>query len=246
MPSEVQPVIFQRQYMRIIVAEYPKSGGSWLCNLLGELLQLPARDIYVDDSNHAPHLAMHPWYKNENSFNLPPSCIIKSHEKPESPLHNFEHATVHLVRDGRDVTVSRYYFEKEFCVLNGFNDRFDIPFNVFLTKTALEWVDYLDSWRGKQQVVCRYEKLIEDPVTTLNNLGHRLGFDFSQDTIKLALEKHSKSNMRASLSFFKGEFVRKGIVGDWKNIFNATSKYIFKKHAGNALIELGYEKDLTW
>jgi len=232
--------------MRIVVAEYPKSGGSWLCNLLGELLHVPTRDIYVDANNPAPHIVIHPWYKGGTGFGLTPSCVIKSHEKPGSRLHDFEHATVHLLRDGRDVIVSRFCFEKEFCVLNGFNEKFDIPFNVFLTKTVLEWVDYVYSWQGKHQASCRYEKLIEDPVRTLENLGHQLGFDFSQDAIESALEKHSKENMRASLSFFKGDFVRKGIVGDWRNLFDSTSKYIFKKHAGNLLMELGYEKDLNW
>lgn len=238
--------LFQGNNVRIIVAEYPKSGGSWLCNLLGELLQIPARDIYVNADNPAPHIVTHPWYKNGNEFGLISSCVIKSHEKFGSQLHDFEHLTVHLVRDGRDVVVSKFHFEKDFCVLNGFSENFDIPFNVFLLKTALEWVEYIHSWRGKHQVICTYENLIENPVQTIQKLGHDLGLNFSQDHIVSALEKHSKENMRASLSMFKGDFVRKGIVGDWKNLFDETSKHIFKKHAGNLLVELGYEKDLKW
>lgn len=232
--------------MRIIVAEYPKSGGSWLCNLLGELLQIPARDIYVDANNPAPHILTHPWYNKGNDFGLTSSCVIKSHEKFGSQLHDFEHLTVHLVRDGRDVTVSKYYFEKDFNVLNGFCEKFDIPFNVFLTETALEWAEYICSWHDKQQVLCTYEEMINNPVPTLQKLGHELGFSFQQKDIVSALEMHSKENMRASLKMFKGDFVRKGIVGDWINMFDSTSKYIFKKHAGNLLIELGYEKDFNW
>lgn len=39
---------------------------------------------------------------------------------------------------------------------------------------------------------------------------------------------------------------RKGIVGDWKNYFDERLRRLFKEEAGEALIELGYEKDLDW
>jgi DNA gyrase/topoisomerase IV subunit B len=41
-------------------------------------------------------------------------------------------------------------------------------------------------------------------------------------------------------------FLRKGVSGDWKNYFNEEAKDIFKRHAGDLLIKLGYEKDLNW
>lgn len=40
--------------------------------------------------------------------------------------------------------------------------------------------------------------------------------------------------------------VRKGKTGDWKAHFSVEHKYIFKKLAGDALISLGYEKDMDW
>jgi hypothetical protein len=39
---------------------------------------------------------------------------------------------------------------------------------------------------------------------------------------------------------------RKGIAGDWKNVFTERDKAVFKEAAGNLLIELGYEKDDNW
>jgi hypothetical protein len=41
-------------------------------------------------------------------------------------------------------------------------------------------------------------------------------------------------------------FYRKGVAGDWKNHFTERDKRIFKKEAGELLIELGYERDLDW
>lgn len=38
----------------------------------------------------------------------------------------------------------------------------------------------------------------------------------------------------------------KGEVGRWRTRFNDEHRAIFKEHAGNLLIEIGYEKDLNW
>ena len=40
--------------------------------------------------------------------------------------------------------------------------------------------------------------------------------------------------------------LRKGISGDWKNNFSPKVKDIAKERIGDALIELGYERDLNW
>jgi hypothetical protein len=39
---------------------------------------------------------------------------------------------------------------------------------------------------------------------------------------------------------------RKGIAGDWKNVFTEQNKQDFKAAAGELLIELGYEEDDNW
>ncbi len=40
--------------MRIVVTEYPKSGGNWVVNMLGDVLQIPKRDIYDVLEEHKP------------------------------------------------------------------------------------------------------------------------------------------------------------------------------------------------
>jgi hypothetical protein len=40
--------------------------------------------------------------------------------------------------------------------------------------------------------------------------------------------------------------LRKGVVGDWKNHFSPRVKERAKALVGEALIELGYEKDMNW
>jgi len=41
-------------------------------------------------------------------------------------------------------------------------------------------------------------------------------------------------------------FFRKGVAGDWKNVFTERNKQDFKAAAGDLLIELGYEEDGDW
>jgi len=36
--------------MTIVVTEYPKSGATWVVSMLGDALQLPKRDIYVNEA----------------------------------------------------------------------------------------------------------------------------------------------------------------------------------------------------
>ena len=42
------------------------------------------------------------------------------------------------------------------------------------------------------------------------------------------------------------EFFRKGVVGDWKNYFTEQTKTWFKEEAGEELIRYGYENNLDW
>ncbi len=102
--------------LRIVVAEYPKSGGTWIVSVLGDALGLPKRDIYVSDEYKSFDVRKHPWYKNAPDLVLPDACVIKSHELPNSDLHSFP---MRLVRDGRDVVVSRFFYDRDFCVANG-------------------------------------------------------------------------------------------------------------------------------
>src|SRR5689334_10839384 len=108
---------------RVIVVEYPKCGGSWLTSLLGDALGLPKRDIYISDGYNAFDVARHPWFSGDASWNVSGACVVKSHELPGTYLTRTVSdevtATVHMIRDGRDVVVSKYFFDRDFCPKNG-------------------------------------------------------------------------------------------------------------------------------
>lgn len=41
-------------------------------------------------------------------------------------------------------------------------------------------------------------------------------------------------------------FLRKGVAGDWREVFTERDKEIFKEVAGDFLIRLGYKEDNNW
>lgn len=235
---------------RIVVVEYPKSGGSWLVNILGHILGLPKRDIYVNSSepNRFINVSKHPWYSKAESHDIADGCIIKSHELPTSPLHNFPAKFIHLVRDGRDVVVSKYFFEKEFCVKNNLIDSFDFSFGEFLEKTAKEWAEYLNAYNSTDVVTVKYEQLLLDPVGTVSDLLTQIGCSVTESKISAAVQAYTKDNMKKELDgvYAENTFVRKGISGDWLNYFDADNKVRFSHFAGETLITFGYERNNSW
>jgi hypothetical protein len=234
--------------MKLIVTEYPKSGGSWLVSMIGDALSLPKRDIYTSDESSFFDPALHPWYIGADSWNLPESCVIKSHELPDTRLHAFPSHTVHLIRDCRDVVVSSYFFHKDFCVKNGLLKDFSESFDEHVQNCAIRWAAFVAAWLWKDVITVRYEALLKDPVAELINVFNRAGLSVADPMLQFAVRNNTKKKMRDSFSeaFTHNTFVRKGIAGDWVNHCDISHKNIIKKYAGSMLIELGYAENDNW
>ncbi len=234
--------------LRIVVTEYPKSGGTWVTSMLGDALSLPKRDIYVGDGYKVFNIHMHPWYVGETRLGLTESCVIKSHELPKSPLVSFPARFIHLVRDGRDVVVSKYLYEKDFCVSNGIYGQFDVPFDKYVTRVAEEWYTYVTSWLDVAPSYYKYEDFLHAPFDCLRRILDALSIAVPDSQISYAVENNTKERLKAALdmTFKFNTFVRTATSGDWVNYFDAAHESAFKKIAGDALVRLGYEKDLNW
>jgi len=234
---------------KIIVVEYPKSGGSWFVNMLGDTLGYAKRDIYIDDEGLAPfNLRTHPWYKDAAGFGLPESCVIKSHELPGSPLHNFPAEVIHLIRDGRDVAVSKYFYEKDFCVENRITSGFELTWDAFMEKTSSEWALFVTAWLAEDALIVHYEDLLRDAAAEVKRIISSLKLSVAEHMIHAAVQNNTKEAMRRTFenTFRHNTFVRKGVQGDWKNHFDQRHKVAVKRLAGDVLVALGYEKDNNW
>jgi hypothetical protein len=231
--------------MRLVVTEYPKSGGTWLVGLLGDALGLPKRDLYVDEGYRAFDVTRHPWYEGAPGLGLPESAVIKSHELPGSPLADFQAQFVHLVRDGRDVVVSKYFYERDFCVANGILERFDEPFEQYVPRVAGEWRAFVSAWLAEGSRTWRYEDLLEDTAGSVRRLlAEQVGLRVPEARIREAVECNTRERLRTALdrTFAYNTFVRKGVAGDWRNYFGAAHRKVFDAVAGETLDRLGYER----
>jgi hypothetical protein len=227
----------------IVVTEYPKSGGSWLTSLIGDALHIPKRDIYVQPGFNLFDTSHHPWYEDAAAYDFPEKSVIKSHELPASNMIGFDAAFVHLVRDGRDVIVSRWFFDKDFLVRNGITQEFNIGFDDYVEKTAREWQAYVTRWAHAGTPTVRYEDFLAAPELALSRLIETVaGSRLPDEAIQSAVARNTKEKFSKALgkTFKYNTFVRKGIAGDWKNYF--TDKHIdaFNSIAGDAMRMLGY------
>ena len=69
----------------------------------------------------------------------------------------------------------------------------------------------------------------------------------SPDLNKIIEERSFKSQAkRASGIEKKSSYLRKGVVGDWKNHFSIEAKQLISEYLGDRLIALGYEKNNNW
>lgn len=174
-------------------------------------------------------------------------------------------------RDGRDVLVSQYFhslFENDRGNAHlvarsradlGFRDYNDVRENLpqFLeyvyerqNHPRMSWADFVERWSGfKKSVHVQYEKLRTNPVEELRRIvlelsGKDIGFQRAATIVenhsfeKVAGRKAGEENSRS--------FMRKGIVGDWKNYFTPEAREHFHKYAGTALLQLGYEPNSDW
>ena len=94
----------------------------------------------------------------------------------------------------------------------------------------------------------KYEDLLEKPEEEIERLLEFLGANAREESVSqcvgaASFEKLTGGRERGQEA---ASFFRKGIAGDWKNVFTEQNKQDFKAAAGDLLIELGYEEDNNW
>ncbi len=94
-----------------------------------------------------------------------------------------------------------------------------------------------------------YEALKADAVVALDDLMTRM-LDKPADArlVRLAVERNDFDlfSGRTAGNEDRGDALRKGIVGDWRNHFTREAAEIFESRAGDQLRLLGYESSTSW
>ena len=236
------------------LVSYPRVGSNWarflICNLLRpepglSLLEAEARipGVYINSDRALQR--------------LPRPRILKSHE----PFDARYPRVIYVVRDPRDVAVSRYYFTLKW---RGFSDGY--PFEDFVKQRFLvagnavlntgPWGDHVLGWLAARAatdhfMLVRYEDLKRDTAQELGRISALLGVDADAARIVRAIELSSFDRMRAldekePLKWLKRgrsdvPFIREGRSGGWRNVLPAEAVAAIESAWWPVMRLLGYE-----
>jgi sulfotransferase family protein len=185
-----------------------------------------------------------------------------------------EAKVIHIIRDGRDAAVSAVHHTWNFGKPQKSN-RASAKREIYrknphqlrkagesifaenhIRKLARDWgarvgraIKDGPALLGTNYCEVRYEDLVKRSEEEVRRLLVFLGAEANEKTVRQCVS--SASFKRLSGGRERGEedsssFFRKGIVGDWKNVFTEQDKLVFKEEAGELITKLGYEKDDTW
>lgn len=241
---------FPQSVPLIFVLGYPKSGTSWVCQLIADYMQLPFPQHSI----------------------LPIGCaaVVHGHETVTAKYP----IGVYVMRDGRDVMVSAFNHLRNHAKAGGksrWNTDFfrfaqlDSPVDNyaalprFIEYSATHpfgahrnWADHVKSFYAAKNHhfgLVRYEDLVADTVAALSTTISQLSVDevdagqIVQTANRFSFERLAG---RASGKEDQMSYLRKGTAGDWQNCFNQESAEVFQKYFGDALVQAGYESTTEW
>lgn len=238
----------------VFLVSYPKSGNTWVRHLIGNYIYDGKMD-FVNGPEFMPDLHYNPEKINAIPFR---PRFIKSH----FPFRKEYPNVIYLVRDGRDVAVSLYYFLIKMKQLKPevkFSDYLENYF--FGGKSPFgHWNEHVFSWvkknKGKNMLVIKYEDMLNEPKVMLEKMVRFSGLTIDQDKLGVAVERASFKSMQQDekknaehlktlghdSSHTKYGIIREGKKGTWKEMFTEAEEKKFWDLYGDASLFLGYER----
>lgn len=235
------------------VSEFPRSGGTWLSYMVSEYLDIPK-----------PHQPL---------FTVLRSSVIQNHwgysERLKRAIYLHRDGRdvcishfYYVLRGLNDESsgVRDYYTTRfpEITEAHGGLELNSQHLPQFIEKWAerpigcrIPWGEHVTPWvaEGTHCINVSYEDLNLDGMKTLTKVLEALtGEKVDRQRLQSIMDNHSfeKRSGRSPGTEDKTSFMRKGIVGDWKNYFNRESGEIFNHHFGDVLLQLGYEESTNW
>lgn len=234
----------------VFVVGYQKSGTTWMCQLVADYLQLP--------------------FPRHSLLPIGFEAVVHGHE----PVRRSYRRGVYSVRDGRDAMVSAYFFLLRSVpdgdnppmpprlrrLFPGLRNKAEVRKNLvpFMEREftrpryGLHWGQHVRSYydvRNPSVVMLRYEDLLDDGAPALASaMAAMTGSEPDLPRAAAALERYSfaRQSKRKAGEEDRTRFLRKGQAGDWRNHFTREAAELFDRHAGDMLIQAGYERDRSW
>jgi len=241
----------------------------WFANTLREWCEQTGRRF-----NEMIGTAGDPYLQKDEPFKWPASHLKGEEKDWEVVLTQRAYSLAgmrdvrfsHMIRDPRDMVVSGQRYHKwchekwakvpkrEFDwrsyqhVLRDLDNEEGLLFELeyfgrMSTLAMWKWPYYGDP----RCLNLRYEDVIYQPKQMFRKLFEHYGLGDVEKGVECALKHSFESRSGRRLGEEKeGDHYRKGTPNDWKIRFTPTVVAEFKRQFGQALIDLGYEKDFSW
>jgi hypothetical protein len=150
-------------------------------------------------------------------------------------------AFIHVIRDGRDMVVSRQAAARSWP---GLQSR-----SVNVGETAALWASGVTAAReaaesgGLRYTEIRYERMRSAPTDGLRELFEFCAIPADEELVARIRDQTSLSKQQRA----EGDaFRRRGEIGEWRERFGLRDRLRFDRAAGSMLVELGYEASRSW
>jgi len=216
-----------------LLAGFPRSGTTWtrhvLCNLIS-LNEWNGREVESILNATMPALGANNLFRRWPHSTMP--RVIKTHHR-YSPLFR-NPSTISIIRDPRDVMVSRYH------LIRDKREEVQEPFDRFIRDRShgLEsWFRHFSSWRPHSQLVMRYEGMLADPHREFARLLDVLGASRHEALLDEAIERssfrtlQSAEKQRTPSVAQDSLFFRSGSSGQWRDYFGASDHAYYRELA---------------
>lgn len=182
---------------------------------------------------------------------------------------------IYIVRDGRDAVVShrfqsfidasQHLSKEDLAIRESFQSDPE-PFlqgdrSIFtpkgLKRSVEGWVQNVTETEqlGKElynnhYISLRYEDLLSQSFEELSRLWNFLdaGLDFPglRESVTEEMQQNPDADWQRHKAGDLVEPLKKGKQGSWRDLFTVDDRRVFKRIAGEKLVDWGYEKDLDW
>lgn len=252
---EISQRVYRHPHRNLLVIALPKSGSTWLARMLADApgyTQWTPPSIKLTDHD----------LRRADLIPSPAGFTVTKTHTPPTPenvavVHETERPYVVLIRDLRDVAVSwAHYVALPGRKRVAWPEAQRLPLHdriaFYIERVLPSRVAWVTGWRAQMHpqhaLLVRYEELCVATHTVMQRIFEHFQAQVSRERLEriVRLRSFHSATGRKPGQEDPASFNRKGVAGDWKNHFTGEHILAFKRIAGAALVELGYERDDSW
>ncbi|CAJ0564813.1 unnamed protein product, partial [Mesorhabditis spiculigera] len=250
----------------VLVLTYPKSGTTWIQNIVYQILHGKTAEIQYMAS------PMLEFFGPEYVEGLESPRIIKSHLRPEMLPNLSDAKVIFAARNPKDLCVSYYHHFKNMKAYECKDMEFDDFFEFFMDGTTSygDYFEYLKRFfpllSNANWYTVLYEDLLAEPRKHIEAMAKHLGVELNSTRLDEILKATSFNEMKtAANKFFPDEVFRnnekdpdspvnthfrQGKSGDWRNWLTKSQSERMDQKCARALAgtvaENWWKEEMKW